>query len=262
MRQPRKESQQLKLAKRRNALVCVHVDLVRNLQELRFAPPVALTYQPLEYAWDCYAEYIQRFALRGARVLLLGMNPGPFGMAQTGIPFGEIESVRDWLKLRGRIAPPTTQHPKRPILGFDCPRREVSGKRLWGWAADDYGSADAFFSHFWVYNYCPLAFLEETGRNRTPDKLPRHERDPLFSACDQALSAIVRLLGVDWVLGIGKFAEQRAQTALADEDIRIECLPHPSPANPAANAGWDNLVRAKLNRLMTEYPQLTALLRS
>ena len=33
------------------------------------------------------------------RVVFLGMNPGPFGMAQVGVPFGEVAAVRDWLRI-------------------------------------------------------------------------------------------------------------------------------------------------------------------
>src|SRR5690606_6715112 len=121
-------------------------------------------------------------------ILLLGMNPGPFGMAQTGVPFGEIAAVRDWLGVRGVVGRPAIEHPKRPVQGFGCHRSEGSGKRLWGWAQDRFGEPERFFDRFFVVNYCPLVFLEVGGRNRTPDKLPVREREPLFEACDRALA--------------------------------------------------------------------------
>ena len=31
------------------------------------------------------------------------MNPGPFGMVQTGVPFGEVEAVRSWLQRAGEV---------------------------------------------------------------------------------------------------------------------------------------------------------------
>ena len=66
---------------------------------MRFAEPVAHVYNPLEYAIRPHRLYIRRFADGPRRVVFLGMNPGPYGMAQTGIPFGEITHVRDWLGL-------------------------------------------------------------------------------------------------------------------------------------------------------------------
>jgi len=42
------------------------------------------------------------------------MNPGPWGMAQTGVPFGEINAVKDWLGINAEVDKPQKQHPKRP----------------------------------------------------------------------------------------------------------------------------------------------------
>ena len=42
-------------------------------------------------------------------------KPGPFGMAQTGIPFGEIEHVRDWIGVSCAVDKPKNEHPKRLI---------------------------------------------------------------------------------------------------------------------------------------------------
>src|SRR6476646_278158 len=122
------------------------------------------------------------------------MNPGPFGMAQTGVPFGEVKAVRDWMGIDGRVGRPDPEHPKRPVLGFGHPRAEVSGTRLWGWAEARYRTADAFFDRFYVLNWCPLCFLEEGGRNRTPDKLPVAERDALYAVCDRALRRQIEVL--------------------------------------------------------------------
>ena len=212
--------------------------LARETAQLEFAQPVAAVYRPLEYARDAHAQYLDRYARRGAEVLLLGMNPGPFGMCQTGIPFGDVGLVRDWLRIDSGVSRPRAEHPARPILGFESTRREVSGTRLWGWARARYGSPAAFFREFFVWNYCPLAFLEETGRNRTPDKLPRREREDLFAACDEALREIVKGLGSRLVIGVGRFAARRARAAGLGEAVRIEDAPHPSPANPAANRDW------------------------
>ncbi|NTU60032.1 MAG: single-stranded DNA-binding protein, partial [Deltaproteobacteria bacterium] len=130
-----------------------------------------------------------------------------------------------------------------------CRRSEVSGARLWGWARARFGTPEAFFGRFLVVNYCPLVFMEESGKNRTPDKLPAGEREPLLEACDRALRRTVELLGPRHVIGVGAFAEARARAALAGAEAEIGRISHPSPASPAANRGWDRLVDGELAAL-------------
>lgn len=223
--------------------------LARETDKLRFGPPVTHVYNPLKYAWRGHEEYLKRFGDGRKRVLFLGMNPGPFGMAQTGVPFGEIAFVRDWLKIHSRIDRPPNEHPRRPVLGFDCHRSEISGARLWGLFAQRFGTARSFFADHFVVNYCPLAFLEETGRNRTPDKLPGKERDALFTICDDHLREVVRLLKPQWMIGVGDFATKRAREALADSSVQIGQILHPSPASPASNRNWAGTVTAQLQSL-------------
>jgi single-strand selective monofunctional uracil DNA glycosylase len=177
------------------------------------------------------------------------MNPGPFGMVQTGIPFGEVAAVRDWLKIEGPIGRPELEHPRRPVAGFSCPRSEVSGQRLWGLFAKRFGLAHQFFGRHLVMNYCPLAFLESTGRNRTPDKLPPAERGRLLEICDAHLKQVIEILEPDWLIGIGDFAAKRAQEALSGKAIRIGRILHPSPASPAANRNWAELATSQLKEL-------------
>ena len=162
-------------------------ELIADLDGLTFGPPVTHVYNPLLYARAAWDTYCEKYGQRKREVLLLGMNPGPFGMAQVGVPFGEIEHVRSWIGIEAAIDKPDREHPKRPILGFDCPRSEVSGRRLWGWAKDTYTTPEAFFDRFFVINYCPLVFMEEGGRNRVPEKLPKAERQLIYAACDKAL---------------------------------------------------------------------------
>lgn len=222
------------------ALVDAAAALSKRVSRLRFADPVAHVYNPLDYAWECHREYLERYGGGKKEVLLIGMNPGPFGMVQTGIPFGEVAAARDWLALPPRVTGPSHQHPNRPIEGFDCSRSEVSGRRLWGWASARFGTPKRFFRRFFVHNYCPLAFLEDSGRNRTPDKLPSAERDPLFAACDEALLAVIEALDPRVVVGIGAFAETRVRKATQGQRIRIGRVLHPSPASPVANRGWED----------------------
>lgn len=226
------------------------IDISRALSErvaaLRFADPVVRVYNPLEYARAPHELYLSRYGGGPKEVLLLGMNPGPFGMAQTGVPFGDVTMVRDWLGVVAPVTKPPEEHPKRPVLGFECPRAEVSGTRLWGWARDRFGTPQRFFERFFVANYCPLAFMESSGANRTPDKLPSAEQQAVFRACDEALRAIVRELKPQLVVGVGGFAERRARIALVSENIRIGTILHPSPASPLANRGWAAAVERQL----------------
>jgi single-strand selective monofunctional uracil DNA glycosylase len=214
---------------------------------LSFSLPVTHVYNPLIYAWESHLDYLQRYGQGPKRYVLFGMNPGPWGMAQTGVPLGEISFVHDWMGVRGSIAKPEAEHPKRPIVGWECPRSEVSGRRLWGWAKERFGTADAFFADWFVGNYCPLVFMEESGRNRTPDRLKAHERKLLLPLCDQAMRAVVEALQVEFVIGIGKFAAKRAEIAVGDLDVTIASIPHPSPANPAANKNWAGQMEAALS---------------
>ena len=161
--------------------------LLKELQPLKFGPPITHVYNPLQYARNPYNEYLKRYGGRPKEVVLLGMNPGPWGMAQTGIPFGEVSAVKTWLQIEAPVEKPHPIHPKRPVLGFECCRSEVSGRRLWGWAMRVFGTPERFFKRFFVSNYCPLLFIESSGRNRTPNQIRLSERKRLFEACDRAL---------------------------------------------------------------------------
>ena len=212
-----------------------------------FTDPVAWVYNPLDYAWDLHASYVRRWGASPRRVLMLGMNPGPWGMAQTGVPFGEIAAVRDFLALEGRVGHPQPEHPKRPVQGLSCTRSEVSGRRLWGFFGDHFGGPEGFFAEHVVINYCPLVFMEDSGRNRTPDKLPPAESAPLFEACDRRLVQLVDLYRPDWVVGVGGFARKKLDALFGAKaprrdsrhrPARLGTVLHPSPASPAANRGW------------------------
>lgn len=238
--------------------VAVARRLARAVAPLRFAAPVATVYHPLDYAWPATRQYLERHARPGAEVLLVGMNPGPWGMAQTGVPFGEVAHVRGFLGIDATVGKPEREHPKRPVLGLDCPRSEVSGRRLWGWAAARFGTAEAFFRRFFVWNWCPLAFMEESGRNRTPDKLAPEERAALEPLCDAALAAMVRAVRPRIVIGVGAFAERRARIALAEPiergAVALGSILHPSPASPAANRGWSVQAERQLRELGVDLP--------
>ena len=219
--------------------------LSKDLRELRFATPVTHVYDPLDYARRPHDAYLETYGDSKKRVVFLGMNPGPFGMAQTGVPFGEVRFVRDFLGIEAPVTRPAQEHPKRPVLGFACARSEVSGTRVWGAIEDRFGSPGKFFRQFFISNYCPLVFMESSGRNRTPDKLPVAEREALFAACDRHLKRVVDVLEPTWVVGIGAFATDRASEALGDR-VRLGRILHPSPANPRAQKDWAGKACAEL----------------
>ena len=232
------------------------IDAARKLSAevdaMRFSAPVTHVYNPLDYAWEVHRRYLERYGEGRKRVVFVGMNPGPFGMAQIGVPFGEIASARDWLKLEGPVGQPRETNPKRPVEGFACTRSEVSGQRLWGLFRERFGTPEAFFAEHFVANYCPLVFFEG-GRNLTPDKLPMAEQRPLLAACDAHLRKVIDALEPEWVIGIGNWAEKRATEALGGATgvpgLRFGRILHPSPASPAANRGWAEAATKQLRDL-------------
>ncbi|HNO76734.1 MAG TPA: single-stranded DNA-binding protein [Phycisphaerae bacterium] len=223
---------------KQSQLARITTDMVKELSKLSFSSPVEYVYNPLIYARASFDAYVACCDIENVEVILLGMNPGPWGMAQTGVPFGEVGAVRDWLKIDAVIGSPKEVHPKRPVLGLDCHRSEVSGARLWGWAKDTFKTPKRFLKRFFLCNYCPLIFLEDSGRNRTPDKLPATERTPLLEICDRALQRTIDLIEPKRVIGVGAFAQKRAETVLEGGVIPVGGILHPSPASPIANRGW------------------------
>ncbi len=234
------------------SLVQATTRAVGELAMLRFSAPVACVYNPLDYAWDVHRQWLERYGRPPKDAVLVGMNPGPFGMVQTGVPFGEVEAVRSWLRLRGSVRKPAVEHCKRPVHGLECPRSEVSGRRLWSWLAQRFVTPQRFARRLFVHNYCPLAFVAESGANLTPDKLAKAETAPLFRICDRLLAQVVETLQPRWVIGIGAFAEARATTVLG-ASVRIGRIPHPSPASPAANRGWERLADEALAAMGVDF---------
>ncbi len=221
-------------------------DLRKSVNALTFSEPVTHVYNPLVYAWKPYRSWVMKYGMAPKKIIFLGMNPGPWGMAQTGVPFGEIISVKEWMGINEKVGKPSYEHPSRPVSGFDCHRSEVSGRRLWGLFKERFGTACVFFKEHFVVNYCPLLFIEESGRNITPDKLPVSERESLFECCDKHLQVLTELYSPEWIIGVGGFATKRAAISLKDTGVFIDTILHPSPASPAANRGWGDAVTQKL----------------
>jgi len=226
--------------------------LAADCGALRFGPKVHAVYNPLVYAARPHQMYLRLAGAAPKKLIFLGMNPGPWGMAQTGVPFGEVAAARDWLGLEAAVNKPDKEHPKRPVEGFACRRSEVSGRRLWGLFRERFKTPDEFFREHFVANYCPLVFMDENGANITPDKLPAEEAALLFEICDRALADTIKLLKPDWVIGVGGFAKKRIDKVHEkffigkSAGFRSALILHPSPASPRANAGWSDEVTKTL----------------
>ena len=213
---------------------------------------VDVCYNPLEYAWDVHEAYLRRMGGSGARAVILGMNPGPHGMGQMGIPFAATSMVRDLLRITDiQVNQPEAVDPRRPVVGLEYPREEVSGTRLWGLLFEHYGDARAVASRVFLVNHCPLMlFSGSRATNITPDKVAGPTARTLLERCDQHLREVVEVMEAERVVGVGRFAESRARVALADHSVEVLGCWHPSPASPLANrnggADWRANVSAVL----------------
>ena len=226
--------------------------LAARVDRLRFSSPVAYVYNPLGYARAPYEEYLMRFGRGRKRVLFLGMNPGPWGMAQTGVPFGEVRAVKEWMAIEAPVESPKQQHKAKKIMGFSCPRSEVSGRRLWSLMMERFASAEQFFSEHFVANYCPLMFLETGGRNLTPERLPPEQKSALFRVCDDHLRELIDQFEPRWVIGVGRFAESRihrVSETFRHRGVDEGGILHPSPASPNANRDWAGKAEKQLVEL-------------
>ena len=219
--------------------------LAREADRLHFEAPVRFVYNPLRYAREPAERYVTLFAAGRKDVVFLGMNPGPWGMAQTGVPFGEIAAVRDWLLIERRVSPPVAVHPRVPVRGFGCPRSEVSGRRLWGLMRERFGDAREFARHWFVGNYCPLLFLDGSGRNITPDKLAKADRAALFPICDRFLAILLSTLRPRWAVGVGvRAAATRGSCPRAGD--RGGLHPPPEPRESCSEPRLDRQAKAAL----------------
>ena len=237
----------------RELIIAAARELCREVNALEFADPVAYTYNPLDYAWEGHEAYIRKFGAGQKEVLYLGMNPGPFGMAQTGVPFGEIAAVTLWMGITASVGQPAQMHPKRPVQGFSCPRSEVSGRRLWGLFEEMYGTAEAFFRQAYVANYCPLIWMSESGANITPTQLPKSQVAALDAACQRHLVRLIEILQPRVLIGVGGYALKQlelAAAALPDREFRLGTILHPSPASPVANKYWPERPREQIKEIL------------
>ena len=228
----------------RTRLLCRDVDAISFSYD-------GYIYNPLDYARTMHEAYLGKYVKEGAEILFLGMNPGPFGMMQTGVPFGEINAVRNYLKLDLPVGKPEREHPSRPVLGMKTTRSEGSGKRLWGLVSLLWPDPEDFFKDHCVFNYCPLGFLDagKTAKNFTPDHLPKEERAALEKVCDSYLKDIIDIIDPRALIGIGKYAQSKLEAVNDDPKRIVSSIIHPSPGNPQANVDWNGKTQAKMREL-------------
>ena len=209
---------------------------------------VEFAYNPLDYAWKPHKYYLEKYGRLGAKIIIMGMNPG-HGMGNTGIPFGCPEIVRTYLNIANlKVKQPMKTHPKRMITGLECKKPEISGKRIWGLIEEIYGSPTNAFKEIFVLNHFPLWMFNESGQNITPDKLRKSTTKEIFTVCNKYLTDIADILNSETIIGVGKYAHKMAKLAISDNRIKsitVKEIPHPSPANPLANKDkgkiWKNL---------------------
>ena len=226
--------------------------LAEELGKVDFADSkVKYILNPLEYCEEPHLQYLEKYLTGPKTVLFLGLNPGPWGMGQTGVPFGAVTPCQTFLNISGEVSSPACCPPKVKILGFNSTRREVSGERFWGFVQSKWSTAENFFENCFVQNYCPLVLTTETGRNITPAELRSDCKAVVMSHCDSALVRSLALLQTTQVVAIGRFVYDRVKKAVKQHDLKISLsfLTHPSPANPAANQGWARAAELSLNKL-------------
>ena len=211
---------------------------------------ISVIYNPLNYAWNPHNAYITRFSGNGAKILMMGMNPG-HGMGNTGVPFGCPEQVRDFLQIQNLIVEqPEMNHPKRTVIGLEQPKPEVSGRRIWGLLRELFQTPEKTSEHIYIVNHCPLWMFNEKGQNITPEKLTGDSAAKLYEICDQHLREVIEIMGIEVIIGVGNYAASRAKIALKDVDVIITKIPHPSPASPLANRDkgeyWKNIAKNEI----------------
>ena len=268
--------------------------LADDLHALRRPAGVSHVYNPLRYMWPAHERFLSRHyvtdrasapdgrldfyepagATRPRRYLILGMNPGPHGMVQTGLPFGDVVNAAAMLGYRTGDQVPAPDlagvelHPSRPVIGLSATRREASGERLWGGLAAIFGGLEQTLAACFAANYCPLAYFADDaqGTNVTPEDFgkktikgepnPRH--DPGYAAeldkvCLPYLVRVARAMRVEVILAVGRYAEAKANiiAALQPDDSRparpkVVYLTHPSPLATRSAGEWATMARHAL----------------
>ncbi|MFB6344166.1 MAG: uracil-DNA glycosylase family protein [bacterium] len=237
--------------------VSVTEDLNERIKGLTFEEKVEWYYNPLDYAFEVHKAYLKSFGNDTKTGFFLGMNPGPWGMAQTGIPFTDPHIARDWMGLPERpIGTPPNEREDRPVDGWSSDRKEASGQKLHGYFRNIFGSLDAFFETNIVMNYCPLVMFSEEATNLTPEDLLKDDRQALFDICDPYLGDLIEFYDPDVFVGIGRFGQRRLMELTERTEEEVAYLPHPSPASPIATRDGGDYWRGLVDDMLEEWDLL------
>ncbi|XP_037927861.1 single-strand selective monofunctional uracil DNA glycosylase-like [Teleopsis dalmanni] len=193
-------------------------------------------YNPVEYAADLHCEYLRKYLDRPKRVVFLAVHPEQNGMAQTGVPFGNVSTVRDMMKLCGEVKQPNRLHPKHPVLGLNCHINEPSGVRFWGLMDKIAGSLDTFSEQCFVHTFCPLLFFNEYGRTIEPCVLPFEIKYPMRDLLVEALCKEMKLVQPEIIVVTGNYVYNGLQRSeLYAKTLLVMTNPHPWVPN---NHNW------------------------
>lgn len=212
-------------------LLTLDKQTIKKMDVLKFdKKKVQYVYNPVDYAYAGYSRYVRKYLKSSKKILFVGLNPGPYGMCQTGIPFGDVSTVKEWMELEMDISKPLDECPKKPVDGLKCTTVEQSGKRFWGFFKKKCGAADNFFRNAFVINYCPIAFFDRSGKNVTPNELEVSSREELEKICDEYLEKVVEMVKCEIIICVGRYAEHKVKSIFIDNsEINILYMKHPSP---------------------------------
>ena len=117
---------------------------------------IDVCYNPLNYAWNVHEEYLRRMGGLGAKNGGSWNESGTSWMGQMGIPFAATSVVRDLLGISGiPVNQPNTPDERRPVIGLEYHKEEVSGTRLWGLLNDHMAMLTRLHPEFSLVNHCP-----------------------------------------------------------------------------------------------------------
>ncbi|XP_055849953.1 single-strand selective monofunctional uracil DNA glycosylase [Episyrphus balteatus] len=219
----------------------IECNLNKELANLKF-PNITHVYNPIEYAFDLHCQYLKKYLNGPKKMLLIGMNPGPNGMAQNGVPFGNTNTVKNLMKIEGQVEQPPSLHPKRPVTGLACKTEEPSGVRIWTLIGKLAGSLEIFSQQCFMHNFCPLAFFDVQGKNITPGELKGDVKAEVRNICLKYLEQEIQLIQPEIIIAIGSYVGDcmkrlAKQSIYIGSNIKILQLAHPSPRS-VNNNNW------------------------
>jgi single-strand selective monofunctional uracil DNA glycosylase len=139
-----------------------------------------LVLNPGRYGERWHARFRRAYPMSPRPLLVFGLNPGPYGMAQTGVPFTDLKRLESalpglWKDLVASGEPVTRPGLAPPSLARHLTRTfESSSVRVYRFLERAYGRPELALREVVFVNPCPLLFIDpETGANRTPADLPR-----------------------------------------------------------------------------------------